>query len=83
MFPRELLRGIVQSLVASGQFDSEHAVVAYALRLLQAANEQEQQLIRDIQAGFAELDRGVGIPGNEVLSRLQHRAEEIARSASS
>jgi putative addiction module CopG family antidote len=74
---------LVQSLIASGQFGSEHEVVAYALRLLQAANEQEQQLIQDVRAGFAEVDRGEGLPGREALARLQHRAEEIARSAQS
>jgi Arc/MetJ-type ribon-helix-helix transcriptional regulator len=40
---------LAESLVASSQFGSEHEVVAYAVRLLQAANEQEQQLIQDLR----------------------------------
>ena len=67
----------VQSAVESGEFGSPADVVAEALRLLK----KRGQLRKEIQIGLDQLDRGEAIDGDEVLDRLQRKAEALAANA--
>jgi putative addiction module CopG family antidote len=68
----------VESLIASGQFNTESAVVAQALRIMKALQAADENLRRDVLQGFAQLEQGESFPGEEVLDRLQSRAERLA-----
>jgi len=67
----------VQHAVQSGEFRSPAEVVAEGLRLLT----KRDQVRKEIQVGLDQLDGGEGIDGEEVLDRLQRKAEQIARAA--
>ena len=51
------LEEFVQSVIRNGTYDDVRAVVSEALRLLQ----QREELITDVNAGVAQLNRGEGI----------------------
>jgi len=66
----------VKSILQSGQYDSESAVLREALSLLRLRDE----LCGDIQAGIAELDRGERIPGDEVFRELEEKMAQMTES---
>lgn len=67
----------VQHAIESGEFRSPAEVVAEGLRLLS----RREQVCKEIQVGLDQRDRGEGIDGDEVLDRLQRKAERIAQAA--
>jgi antitoxin ParD1/3/4 len=67
------LEDYVQARVAEGLFDSPSD---YLQALVLADQEKEvrlEALRRDIDVGLAELDRGQGIPAEEVFRRLEDK----------
>ncbi len=67
----------VQDALAKGVYASRQQLLDEAVELLK----KRERLRGMIQEGLDELDRGEGIPGDEVFARLEARAEEISRSA--
>jgi antitoxin ParD1/3/4 len=63
------LEHLVRSLVATGQYQDEHEVLAEALELLR----RRDVLRAEIQVGLDELDRGEGVPAREVFDELRQR----------
>lgn len=74
------LKQFVQERVASGQNQSANDVILDALRLLQSRQRQDEEKLDWLRAavaeGIASLDRGEGIPGDEVFRRLYARLAE-------
>ncbi len=66
------LEQFVHESVAKGNFATEAALLAEAVRLLQ----QREDLRREVQAGIDELDRGEGIPAEVVFGELGKRMAE-------
>jgi antitoxin ParD1/3/4 len=79
----ELERRIVEK-VESGLYTSASEVVRESLRLLFAAEELKEQrrerLRADIRLGLEQLDRGQGIPGEQVLADVTDRLESRRRT---
>jgi len=65
---------MVKSILRSGQYDSESAVLREALSLLRRRDE----LRGDIQAGIAELGRGERISGDEVFREIEEKMAYIS-----
>jgi antitoxin ParD1/3/4 len=79
----ELERRIVEK-VESGLYTSASEVVRESLRLLFAAEELKEQrrerLRADIRLGLEQLDRGQGIPGEQVPADVTDRLESRRRT---
>jgi antitoxin ParD1/3/4 len=82
------LEKFVQEKVGSGRYTSASEVVREALRLLEKREErlrEREQALKGFQAELdrriAELDRGEGIPGEQVLAELKMRAAERRRKS--
>ena len=78
------LSQFVTATVASGRYLSASEVVREGLRLL-----EERELLRQagleearkkIAAGLASLDRGEGIPGEEVFSEIEARLDRLEKT---
>lgn len=78
------LSQFVTATVASGRYLSASEVVREGLRLL-----EERELMRQagldearkkIAAGLASLDRGEGIPGEQVFSEIEARLDRLERA---
>ena len=69
------LQEFVARKVRGGLYKSASEVVREALRLLRerdhATETELADLRRDIQTGLNQLDRGEGIPGDEVLDEIR------------
>ncbi len=66
------VESLVHGIYASGQYASEGDVITAALQLLQ----HHEQLRRDLQQGWDELERGQRLDADEVFSELRQRAAE-------
>ena len=65
----------VQRMVSGRRFLSEQDVVTEGLRMLQA-----RETLRDeVAKGFASLDAGEGVPGEQVYARAEKRIAENER----
>lgn len=64
---------LVTDMLASGQYESEAAVMREALALLK----QRDTLKRDVREALAELDRGEGIDADEVFRELRDKAAQL------
>ncbi|MCP4654598.1 MAG: type II toxin-antitoxin system ParD family antitoxin [bacterium] len=80
------LSEFVATTVASGRYLSASEVVREGLRLL-----EERELLRQagleearkkIAAGLASLDRGEGIPGEEVFAEIETRLSRLEKGKS-
>jgi Arc/MetJ-type ribon-helix-helix transcriptional regulator len=67
------LAPFVQRMVAERRFLTESDVLAEGLRLLQA----RETLRQEVRKGFEQLDAGLGIPADEVYTRVEGRITEI------
>lgn len=72
------LQGQIHSIFVGGQYPDENTVLREALDLLQ----RRDQLRRDLDAGIQQLEEGKTLDGEEVFARLERRAAEIVRRAS-
>ncbi len=63
----------IQSLVASGEYQSADEAVADGVRLLMA----RKRLKDDIQAGIDDLDAGRWVDGKQVFAELRERARSL------
>ena len=63
----------LRAAIERGAYASEHEIVAHALRLWQ----RQEELASKIQEGIDSLDRGEGIPGEVVESRLKAKAAAL------
>lgn len=73
------LETLVQQKVQSGLYSSASEVVREALRLLNERDTIQQQrtaeLRREIKVGLDQLNRGEGIPGDQVFADLKQRSQ--------
>ncbi|HKH46189.1 MAG TPA: type II toxin-antitoxin system ParD family antitoxin [Thermoanaerobaculia bacterium] len=69
----------IREEVASGRYDSPQEVVREGLRLLD--QQRRERLNQQIEEGLAQLDRGEGIPGEDVFQGLweKSRSRRAAR----
>ncbi len=78
------LENLVQQKVQSGLYSCASEVIWEALRLLSERDTIQQQrmaeLKREIQVGLDQLDRGEGIPGDQVFAELKQRSQAYRRS---
>ena len=76
----------VRGQVASGRYESAQQVVQESLRLLEERRLLEgtrrARLNEQIDEGLAELDRGEGIPGEEVLRAIREKSRRRRHKAS-
>ena len=72
------LEEYISRKVETGLYKSASEVVREALRLLRQRDRADQgalaELHHDIQTGLDQLDRGEGIPGEQVLAEIRGRA---------
>lgn len=73
----EELEAEIDAKVRSGAYRSADDVVREGLGLIDAREELRQA----IAAGAAQLDRGEGIPGEQVFEELRARSREIRSKA--
>ena len=71
------LEAEIDAKVRSGAYRSADDVVREGLGLINAREELRQA----IAAGAAQLDRGEGIPGEEVFEELRTRSQELRSKA--
>ncbi len=74
------LEKLVASKVESGRYQSASEVIREGLRLLEDQDRmreaQLEEVRRKVQLGLDELDRGEGIPGDQVLAELKQKSAE-------
>ncbi len=78
------LESLVQSKVKTGRYNSASEVVREALRLLEERDQirrlQIQELRKKINAGWASLERGEGVDGEEFFRALDRGEKKLARN---
>jgi antitoxin ParD1/3/4 len=79
------LENLVYEKVKSGMYHSASEVIRDALRLLTERDQMQQLKLKEIQhqiqKGIDSLERGEGIPAEEVLSKLRTRSEQRLKKA--
>jgi antitoxin ParD1/3/4 len=77
------LEELVQNKVKSGRYLSASEVVREGLRLLDDHDRLREMKLEEvrkmIQVGFDQIDRGEGIPLEEVFDRLARNHEDIRK----
>ena len=77
------LEKLVASKVQSGRYQSASEVIREALRLLDDQDQlravQLEEVRRKIQTGLDQLDRGEGIPGDQILAELKEKSAAFRR----
>jgi len=78
------LEKLVASKVQSGRYQSASEVIREGLRLLDDQDRlraaQLDEVRRKIQTGLDELDRGEGVPGDQVLAELKQKSAAARRA---
>jgi len=78
------LEKLVASKVQSGRYQSASEVIREGLRLLEDQDRlraaQLDEVRRKIQTGLDELDRGEGVPGDQVLAELKQKSAAARRA---
>ena len=78
------LEKLVASKVQSGRYQSASEVIREGLRLLDDQDRlraaQLDEVRRKIQTGLDELDRGEGVPGDQVLAELKQKSASLRRA---
>lgn len=67
---------LIDRLVASGRFQNASEAMRAGLRLLEDEERQAEALVKRIEQGLAEADRGEFVPGSghEVIERIFREA---------
>ncbi len=77
------LETLVQNKVKTGRYNSASEVVREALRLLEERDRirrlQIQEIRKKINAGWASLERGDGIDGEEFFRALESEEKKLGR----
>jgi len=77
------LEKLVNEKVKSGQYTSASEVIREGLRLVQEQDELRriklQMLRQEIAKGIEQLDRGEGIPGDQVFAEIKKRNKALRR----
>ncbi len=72
------LEEYISRKINTGLYKSASEVIREALRLLRQRDQADRgalaELHRDIRTGLDQLDRGEGIPGEQVLAEIRGRA---------
>ena len=77
------LETLVQNKVKSGRYNSASEVVREALRLFEERDRirefQIQELRKKINKGWASLEQGEGVDGEEFFTALEREERDLAR----
>ena len=77
------LNKLVQNKVKSGRYNSASEVVREALRLFEERDRirelKIQELRKKINEGWASLERGEGVDGEEFFKGLEREEQELGR----
>jgi len=77
------LERLVEEKVKSGRYQSASEVIREGLRLIEDQDRLRelrlQEVRKKIQAGLDQLDRGEGIPGEEVYARMKEKSAAFHR----
>ena len=77
------LEKLVNEKVKSGHYTSASEVVREGLRLIQEQDElrriKVEMLRQEIAKGIEQLDRGEGIPGDQVFAEIKKRNKALRR----
>jgi antitoxin ParD1/3/4 len=77
------LEKLVTRKVESGLYQSASEVIREGLRLLEDHDRLREihlgEVRRKIQTGLAELDRGEGIPGEDVYAQMKQKSAEFRK----
>lgn len=83
----ETLDRFVEELVESGNYQSQSEVVREGLRMLKDREDFKkmrlEELRREVKIGLDQLDRGEGIPAEEVFAELKKMSDKRRRKAAS
>jgi antitoxin ParD1/3/4 len=71
------LEKLVNDEVRSGRYKSASEVVREGLRLIRLRENKLKALRRDLQEGISELERGEGIPAEQVFAEMTRKAKAI------
>jgi antitoxin ParD1/3/4 len=78
------LEKLVERKVQSGRYQSASEVIREGLRLLDDQDRLRElhlsEVRKKIQAGLDELDRGEGIPGEEVYGQLKEKSAAFRKA---
>ena len=61
----------IHQKVASGRYASADEVISRAFAVLDIFEREEEHIRRSIALGIEQLDRGEGIPGEQVIAELR------------
>ena len=75
------LEGVVDTLVASGRYNSKSEVLREGVRLVEEREKRLMLLDRALEAGLAEADSGRLLAADEVFTELNARYAEKAATS--
>ena len=68
----------IQAKIATGRYRSSEEVLQKALAILDQVEGAEEDIRTNIAIGLEQLDRGEGIPAEQVFAGLRLRSEGLA-----
>ncbi|MCT7950735.1 type II toxin-antitoxin system ParD family antitoxin [Ancylothrix sp. C2] len=75
---------LIQEKLKSGKYATAYEVIVEALRLLEERDKQYEKWVEEtrekVAVGIAQLDRGEGIDGEVVISRLREKLKKAGEN---